>query len=231
MKKLVAKKDVECMACLQCVAACSEAFYKEFDEDKSCVRIVAKGTGAKPNTCIQCGKCMRTCEHEAITQNPKTGVYMINKKKCVSCGKCAEVCPAGAAKLGQKLCDKHGNTVEYPKHELPHGLKWGEEHWDPDYRDNNRKNCYDKGTAPCKTACPAHVAVQGYLKLAAQGKYQEALALIKKDNPFPAVCGRICNKRCEEACTRGDVDRAVAIDEIKKFINDTYDGAVIPFED
>lgn len=80
-------------ACLQCVAACSEAFYKEFDEEKSCVRIVAKGTGAKPNTCIQCGKCMRTCEHEAITQNPKTGVYMINKKKCVSWRKCAEACP------------------------------------------------------------------------------------------------------------------------------------------
>ena len=78
----------------------------------------------------------------------------------MACGKCVEYCPAGAVKLGQKLCDKHGNTVEYPKHELPHGLKWGEEHWDPDYRDNNRKNCYDKGTAPCKTACPAHVAVQ-----------------------------------------------------------------------
>ena len=93
MKKLAAKKNVECMACLQCVAACSEAFYKEFDEEKSCVRIVAKGAGAKPNTCIQCGKCMRTCEHEAITQNPQTGVYMINKKKCVSCGKCAEACP------------------------------------------------------------------------------------------------------------------------------------------
>ena len=142
----------------------------------------------------------------------------VDPSKCVACGKCVEYCPAGAVKLGQKLCDKHGNTVEYPKHELPHGLKWGEEHWDPDYRDNNRKNCYDKGTAPCKTACPAHVAVQGYLKLAAQGKYQEALALIKKDNPFPAVCGRICNKRCEEACTRGTIDQAVAIDAVKKFL-------------
>ena len=142
----------------------------------------------------------------------------VDRAKCVACGKCVEYCPAGAVKLGQKLCDKHGNTVEYPKHELPHGLKWGEEHWDPDYRDNNRKNCYDKGTAPCKTACPAHVAVQGYLKLAAQGKYQEALALIKKDNPFPAVCGRVCNKRCEEACTRGTIDQAVAIDAVKKFL-------------
>ena len=93
MKKLAVKKNVECMACLACVRACSEAFYKEFDEDLSCIRIVAKGTSAKPMTCIQCGKCMKACEHEAITQNPKTGIYMINKKKCVSCGKCVEVCP------------------------------------------------------------------------------------------------------------------------------------------
>ena len=142
----------------------------------------------------------------------------VERSKCVACGKCVEYCPAGAVKLGQKLCDKQGNTVEYPKHELPNAISWGPEHWDPDYRDNNRKNCYDKGTAPCKTACPAHVAVQGYLKLAAQGKYQEALALIKKDNPFPAVCGRICNKRCEEACTRGTIDEAVAIDAVKKFL-------------
>ena len=93
MKKLTVKKGAECMACLQCVQACSEAFYKEFDEDLSCIRIVAMGYAAKPNVCIQCGKCMKACEHEAITQNPKTGVYMINKKKCVGCGKCVEVCP------------------------------------------------------------------------------------------------------------------------------------------
>ena len=142
----------------------------------------------------------------------------VEREKCVACGKCVEYCPAGAVKLGQKLCDKQGKEVEYPKHELPHGITWGPEHWDPDYRDNNRKNCYDTGTAPCKTACPAHIAVQGYLKLAAQGRYQEALALIKKDNPFPAVCGRVCNKRCEEACTRGSVDEAVSIDAVKKFL-------------
>ena len=89
---------------------------------------------------------------------------------------------------------------------------------DEDYRDKNRINCYDTGTAPCKTACPAHIAVQGYLKKAAQGKYRDALALIKKENPFPAVCGHVCNRRCEDACTRGTVDQAVAIDEVKKFI-------------
>ncbi|MDY3771787.1 MAG: FAD-dependent oxidoreductase [Candidatus Faecousia sp.] len=154
------------------------------------------------------------------TPNMSRSAYTaeVDKAKCVACGKCVEYCPSGAVKLGQKLCDKQGKPVEYPKHELPHGLKWGPEHWDPDYRDNNRKNCYDKGTAPCKTACPAHIAVQGYLKLAAQGRYTDALALIKKDNPFPAVCGRICNKRCEDACTRGTIDQAVSIDAVKKFI-------------
>ena len=93
MKKLTVNKSAECMASLQCVQACSEAFYKEFDEDLSCIRIVAKGTAAKPNVCIQCGKCMKVCETGAITQNPKTGVYMINKKLCNGGGKCAEVCP------------------------------------------------------------------------------------------------------------------------------------------
>ena len=93
MKKLSVKKNVECMACLECVRACSEAFYKEFHQDLSCIRIVDKNGAAKPMTCIQCGKCMKVCEAGAITQNPKTGIYMINKKLCVSCGKCVEVCP------------------------------------------------------------------------------------------------------------------------------------------
>ena len=93
MKKLTVKKGAECMACLECARACSQAFYKEADESLSCIKIVAKNGAAKPNTCIQCGKCMKACEHDAITQNPKTGVYMINKKNCVSCGKCVEVCP------------------------------------------------------------------------------------------------------------------------------------------
>ena len=141
----------------------------------------------------------------------------VDAEKCVACGKCAEVCPAGAAKLGQKLCTKTG-PVTYPKQPLPDDNHWGEHMWSPNYKDDNQKQCHESGTAPCKTACPAHIAVQGYINLAAQGRYLDALKLIKQDNPFPAVCGSICNRRCEEACTRGDVDRAVAIDEIKKFV-------------
>lgn len=93
MKKLTVKKGATCMACLQCVTACSQAFYKEFHQDKACIRIVDWKGGAKPMVCVQCGKCAAACEHGAITQNPKTGVYMINKKLCVGCGKCKEACP------------------------------------------------------------------------------------------------------------------------------------------
>ncbi|MCI9136869.1 MAG: FAD-dependent oxidoreductase [Lachnospiraceae bacterium] len=153
------------------------------------------------------------------TPNMSRSAYVarVTEEDCVACGRCVEYCPAGAVKLGQKLCTKDG-PITYPKQELPDRAKWGPEKWDEDYRDKNRINCYDTGTAPCKTACPAHIAVQGYLKMAAQGRYRDALALIKKENPFPAVCGRICNRRCEDACTRGTVDQAVAIDEVKKFI-------------
>ncbi|MBE5037040.1 FAD-dependent oxidoreductase [Subdoligranulum sp. DSM 109015] len=153
------------------------------------------------------------------TPNMSRSAYVahVTPENCVACGRCVEYCPAGAVKLGQKLCTTHG-PVEYPRQELPDKVKWGPEKWDIDYRDKNRINCYDTGTAPCKTACPAHIAVQGYLKMAAQGRYTDALALIKRENPFPAVCGRVCNRRCEDACTRGTVDQAVAIDEVKKFI-------------
>ena len=153
------------------------------------------------------------------TPNMSRSAYVakVESENCVACGRCVEGCPAGAVKLGQKLCTKDG-PITYPRQELPDASEWGPEKWAIDYRDKNRVNCYKTGTAPCKTACPAHIAVQGYLKLAAQGKYKEALQLIKRDNPFPAVCGRICNRRCEDVCTRGTIDQAVAIDEVKRFI-------------
>ena len=153
------------------------------------------------------------------TPNMSRSAYVaeVDPKNCVACGRCVEYCPAGAVKLGQKLCTQHGPQT-YPKQELPDATPWGPEKWNENYRDDNRVNCYPTGTAPCKTACPAHIAVQGYLKKAAEGKYTEALELIKRENPFPAVCGRICNRRCEDACTRGTIDRAIAIDAVKKFI-------------
>ena len=138
--------------------------------------------------------------------------------KCTACGKCVETCPAGAVRLGQKLCTMDG-PVEYPRQELPDDVKWGEEKWNKNYRNENGIiQTWPTGTAPCKVACPAYIAIQGYIKMASEGRYRDALKLIKKDNPFPAVCGSICHKYCESACMRGSVDEALAIDDIKKFI-------------
>ncbi len=141
----------------------------------------------------------------------------VDEAKCVACAQCVEVCPANALKLGQKLrTTVHiapSNYVKLSEHIV------SKEAWNPDYREN-REDTLPSGTAPCKVACPAHIPVQGYLKLAAQGRYEDALDLIRTENPLPAVCGRICNKRCEAECTRGSVDEAVAIDEVKRFIAD-----------
>ena len=154
------------------------------------------------------------------TPNMSRSAYVahVDKANCVACGRCVEYCPAGAVTLGQKLCKKDGTEVKYPVKPLPSDKKWTSADWTEDYRDVNRINTHETGTAPCKTACPAHIAVQGYLKLAAQGRYTDALALIKKNNPLPAICGYVCNRRCEDACTRGKIDEAIAIDEVKKFI-------------
>ena len=141
----------------------------------------------------------------------------VDEAKCVACAQCVEVCPANALKLGQKLCTTvniaPSSYVKLSEHLVSKAA------WNPDYREN-REDVLPSGTAPCKVACPAHIPVQGYLKLAAQGRYEDALDLIRTENPLPAVCGRICNKKCEQECTRGSVDEAVAIDEVKRFIAD-----------
>lgn len=144
-------------------------------------------------------------------------VSSVDKEKCVACGECVVNCPVNALQLGQKLCST--KPIATRKIETPRDTEWGPDKWNPDYR-INRKNVVETGTSPCKTECPAHIAIQGYIKLASQGRYKEALELIKHENPFPAVCGRICPRKCESACTRGDIDDPIAIDEIKKFIAD-----------
>lgn len=145
-------------------------------------------------------------------------VAKIDETKCVACGQCVETCPGNALKLGQKISTKKPLPMPEKYRKMSNSL-WHKSDWNVDYREN-QQDVIATGTAPCKTACPAHIAVQGYLRLAAQGDYQGALALIKKENPFPAVCGRICNHRCETECTRGLIDEAVAIDEVKRFIAD-----------
>ncbi len=167
-----------------------------------------------PESCLALGM---TQYYNTPSASKSNYVAEIDHEKCVACGQCTDRCANNAIQMGQKLCAV--TPIEHKPHELPDDIEWTPEHWNPEHR-TNREYIAPEGTSPCKTACPAHIAVQGYLKLAAQGRYLEALELIKKENPLPAVCGRICNRKCEEVCTRGNLDRAVAIDEVKRFIAD-----------
>jgi NADPH-dependent glutamate synthase beta subunit-like oxidoreductase len=166
------------------------------------------------------------------TQSPSFSrsnyVANVEQEKCVACGGCVEVCPQNAVKLGQKLCQQKPVKIENKKIPDNH-LFFGKENWQPDFLTERDNVVPETGTSPCKTNCPAHISVQGYLKKASEGKYAEALEIIKKENPFPAVCGSVCARFCEQVCTRGDQDEAVAIDEVKKFIAEQDMNANIRF--
>lgn len=177
------------------------------------------GSGKTHAICNCCGCSCLALRTSAMFKNVDMSrsnyVAEVDSEKCVACGECVENCPVNAVTLGQKICTNTPLPIKI--NENPRNTEWGPERWNEDYR-INRKNVVDTGTSPCKTECPAHIGIQGYIKLAAQGKYREALELIKNENPLPAVCGRICPHNCETECTRGNLDSPVAIDEIKKFI-------------
>jgi NADPH-dependent glutamate synthase beta subunit-like oxidoreductase len=177
------------------------------------------GSGETHAICNCCGCGCFALRLAEQWQNPdmirSNYVVKIDEAKCVACGECVETCPTNALRLGQKLCATQPKIRK--DRELPYTNEWGDDKFNPDYR-VNRQVANDDGSAPCKAGCPAHIGIQGYIKLASQGRYIEALELIKQENPLPAVCGRICPRNCESECTRGDIDDPVAIDDIKKFI-------------
>jgi len=179
-----------------------------------------EGEGHTHAICNCCGCSCYAMRAAGMYHNPdmvrSNYVSTIDETKCVGCGECVEVCPTNAIRLGQKICTI--NEVKLPvRTEFPSDTEWGPDKWNPDYR-INRKESLETGTSPCKTECPAHISIPGYIKLASQGRYREALEMIKKENPFPAVCGRVCPALCESACSRNGLDDSVAIDDIKKFI-------------
>ena len=140
---------------------------------------------------------------------------VVDEEKCVGCGACVDNCSMNAMRLGSKHAKDAPVLLNLPD---PLYTDWTEDLWDKDVA--RRKLVTSQGTSPCKTYCPAHISVQGYIRKAREGKYDEALKVIKRDNPFPAVCGRICPHDCENECTRARIDESVAIDDIKKFIAD-----------
>ena len=192
-------------------------------EDNGLIHEINEAEGVDGATAI-CNCCYCSCfalrlgklfdDPDSLRSNY---VAKVDKEKCVACGACVENCQMNALKLGRRLCSREDERPA--ERDYPADTIWTPDHYDPSYR-TNRQLVSDAGTAPCKASCPAHIPVQGYIKLASQGRYLEALELIKHENPFPAVCGRICNRECEDACTRGDVDDPIAIDDIKKFIAD-----------
>ena len=192
-------------------------------EDNGLVHEINQTPGFEESTAI-CNCCGCSCFALRIAEmfRAKNAIRSnfaakIDKEKCVACGQCVENCQTNAIKLGQKNCINNPTVSDTYNSDV--SIPWDSKTYNIDYR-TNRSDVMDSGTAPCKAVCPAHIPVQGYIKLASMGRYTEALELIKKENPFPAVCGRICNKACEQACTRGIVDASVAIDDIKKFIAD-----------
>ncbi len=124
----------------------------------------------------------------------------VDLSKCSSCGDCLEACPVTLpSEFEEELATRKAIFKRYPQ-AIPSAVVIS-------------KN----GTSPCKTACPAHISVQGYVALIAKGKYKEALDLIREENPFPTVCGRICTHPCETQCTRGEVDEPISICQLKRF--------------
>ncbi|MBN2178902.1 MAG: FAD-dependent oxidoreductase [Deltaproteobacteria bacterium] len=161
--------------------------------------------GRHPNVEILTSRTVKSVDGEAgrFDVTLKRAPRFVDVNKCTGCGDCANVCPVTVSNAFNEGLDERKAIYRKFPQAIPSAF------------------AIEKiGTAPCKAACPTHISVQGYVALIGEGKYKEALKLIKQENPFPAVCGRVCNHPCEAACKRGEVDEPVSIMYLKRYVAD-----------
>ena len=135
----------------------------------------------------------------------------VDLKKCTACGDCTKGCPVEVpSEFNMELGKRKAIYIPFPQ-AVP-----------------NKFVIDKRETPPCKTTCPIHMDVQGYLALIATGKFKEAYELIRRTNPLPSVLGRVCYHPCEQACKRGHVDQPLSICSLKRFASDQYDIGSLP---
>ncbi len=185
------------------------------------------------STCMISPKLIEVAGHpniEILTRSRLTGLRgepgnfladlhreprFVKEEVCTGCGECITVCPVEVpADFNLGLNSRRAIYRHFPQ-AVPSSFAIDR-----------------RGTSPCKAACPVHISVQGYVALIAQGKFEEALALIRKENPLPFVCGYVCTHPCEDQCLRGEADEPLAIRDLKRFAADyeRHYGAAKPFQ-
>ncbi|MFH1533298.1 MAG: FAD-dependent oxidoreductase [Pseudomonadota bacterium] len=133
-----------------------------------------------------------------VRRNPR----YLDEDTCTGCGKCTDNCPAGLYNEYNLGLESTRKAIYKP---FPAAVP-------------NKYILTRRGAPPCRDACPVHQNAQGYVALIAAGKFAEAYDVIRRDNPLPSVCGRVCNHICETACSRGDDGGAISIRALKGFV-------------
>ena len=146
-----------------------------------------------------------------FTVTVKKHTRFIDESRCTGCGACIAECPVTLpSEFDQGLTDRKAIYRPFPQ-AVP-----------------NVFTISRRGTPPCEAACPVHQDGQGYVQLIAQGRFQEALQVILRDNPLPSICGRVCTHPCTDACTRAGVDDPLNLPALKRFVTDYFPDYKLP---
>ncbi|MGI6777654.1 MAG: NADH-quinone oxidoreductase subunit NuoF [Acetivibrionales bacterium] len=171
-------------------------FFMEFVQDESCGKCVPCRLGTK--------RMLEILERMTRGEGREGDIEKLEElgeiiKETAMCG------------LGQTAPNPVLSTIKYFREEYEEHIK---------YKYCRAGVCADMFISPCENACPAGVNVPGYIALIAAGRLRDAYNLIRKDNPFPAICGRVCTHPCESKCRRAQLDEPIAISDLKRYVAD-----------